>query len=111
MTIFTAIEDLVEVAEAAQLPKSNAQIVNYGLYIVRKTSDFEHALTSWFARPVAERTWITFKAHFIAAHRALKQVRGPTIRNTAFQQANLKLINLMLTWTALKQKSWKVVMH
>ena len=88
VTIFNEIEDLVELAEAARLPKTNAQIVNMGLHIIRKTQDFEQALTAWFARPVADQTWLNFKEHFTSAHRALKQIRGPTMRNTTFQ-ANL----------------------
>ena len=89
VTIFNAIEALVELAEAANLPKSQAQIINYGLAIIRKTSDFEHALTEWYSRPPVEHTWQNFKSHFITAHRALKKVRGPTMQNTAFHQAHL----------------------
>ena len=102
VTFFTAIEDFVEMADAAHLPKSNAQIVNFGLHIDRKTSDFEHALTAWFARPVAECTWLNYKEHFIAAHRALKQVRGHTMRNTAFQQANLMADQLTANMDRIK---------
>ena len=51
VTIFNAIEDLVELAEAANLPKSQAQIINFGLAIIRKTSDFEQALTAWYSSP------------------------------------------------------------
>ena len=89
VTIFNAIEDLVELAEAANLPKSQAQIINFGLAIIRKTSDFEQALTAWYSRPHAEHTWQHFKSHFVTAHRALKKVRGPTMQNTAFHQAHL----------------------
>ena len=51
VTIFNAIEDLIELAEAANLPQSQAQIINYGLDIIHKTSDFEQALTAWYSRP------------------------------------------------------------
>ena len=88
VTLFNEVEDLVELADAARLPKTNAQIVNMGLHIIRKTQDLEQALTAWFARPVADQTWLNFKDHFSSAHRALKQVRGPTMRSTTFQ-ANL----------------------
>ena len=88
VTLFNKVEDLVELADAARLPKTNAQIVNMGLHIIRKTQDLEQALTAWFARPVADRTWLNFKEHFSSAYRALKKVRGPAMRSTTFQ-ANL----------------------
>ena len=71
------------------LPKSQAQIINYGLDIIRKTSDFEQALAAWYCRPTVEHTWTNFKSHFVTAHRALKKVRGPTMKNTAYHQAHL----------------------
>ena len=84
VTIFNAIEDLVELAETANLPKRQAQIFNYNLALIRKTSDFEHALTAWYNRPPAEHAWQqNFKSHFVPAHRALKKVRGSTMQLTS----------------------------
>ena len=73
--IYNAVEELVRAAEAANMPKTSAQIVNYGLDIIKKTSDFEQALREWYARPRAEHTWINLKAHFTTAHRQLKKIR------------------------------------
>ena len=56
VTLFNAVEDLVELSEAARFPKTNAQIGIMGLHIIRKTQDLEEALTAWFARPVADHT-------------------------------------------------------
>ena len=89
VTIFNAIEESVALAEAAQLPQSQGQMNNYALDVIRKTSDFEHALTAWYSRPVAEHTWANFKSHFTMAHRALKKVRGTTMCSTAHHQAHL----------------------
>ena len=46
VTLFNKVEDLVELADAARLPKTNAQIINMGLHIIRKTQDLEQALTA-----------------------------------------------------------------
>jgi hypothetical protein len=91
---YNEIEDLVSLTQAANLPKSELQIVNFGLDIIRKTGDFEKALTEWYGRPPAEHTWINFKQHFTAAYRNLKRVRGPTMRNTAYHQAHQLATNL-----------------
>ena len=84
VTIFNAIEDLVELAEAANLPKSQAQIINYGLAIIRKTSDFEHALIAWYSRPPAEHTWQNFKSHFILHTVLSKKFEDPPCRTLLF---------------------------
>ena len=49
-------------------------------------NDFERGIEDWFTLPRANRTWIQFKTHFERAYQSLKNVRGPTMRNTSFQQ-------------------------
>jgi hypothetical protein len=94
---YNAIEELVGYAIAAGLPKSPAQVVNFGIGIVRRTNDFEMALTEWFQRPIGQQIWADFKTHFTTAHNRLKRIRGPTMSNTPFQQANqLAAINTNL---------------
>ena len=85
---FNMIEDLVTLAQAANLEKSQHQIVGFGLNIVRRTGDMESNIKEWNARPANQKSWINFKTHFNAAHRELKLIRGPTMRNTAFHQAH-----------------------
>ena len=38
------------------------------------------------ARPRIDKTWVNFKTHFEAAHKRLRGLRGPTMRNSSFQQ-------------------------
>ena len=47
VVIFCLIEDLEIIAEAANNQKSDTQLVNYGLDLVRNTSEFETALLAW----------------------------------------------------------------
>ena len=41
VTVYNAIEDMVETSRTADLPKTPAQIVNYGLDIIHNTSESE----------------------------------------------------------------------
>ena len=88
VVIFTLIEDLETIAEAARNAKSDTQLLNYGLDIVRNTSEFETALLAWYTKPTNDQTWTNFKTHFTTAHTELSNVRGSTMRGSAFNQAN-----------------------
>ena len=49
-------------------------------------NDYEKARGEWLARPNREKTWDNFKLHFTEAYVYLLRLRGPTMRNTSFQQ-------------------------
>ena len=89
--LFNKVEDLAFFADAANLPKTASQIINYGLDAVRKTGQYERALIEWYEKAEIEQTWNNFKTHFTEAQQQLRQVRGDTMRNTPFHQANLAL--------------------
>ena len=86
--IFNLIEDLRSVPNAAGVPKIEAQLINYGLDIVRSTGEFENGLIAWEALEPADKTWSTFKNHFTDAHTALIKVRSNSMRGSSFHQAN-----------------------
>ena len=100
--MFNLVEDLAKAAIAANLPKSQAQLVNYGLHVVKKTADFERALGDWYDRPPHEHTWVNFKTHFTAAQRKLKKIRGPTVRDTTFHQVNQLATKLTEDFSSFK---------
>ena len=102
VNMFNKIEYLVKLAKAAQMPKTQAQIVNLGLYLVKKTNDFEAALLTWYGRPVVEQTWVNFKTHFTAAQRQLKKIRGITMQNTPYHQVNQIAAQLSEDFTRLR---------
>ena len=85
---YKLIEDLEDIAEAAALPKSTAQLINFGLDVIRKTGEFEKYLAKWNKKDSNDKTWDNFKKHFNEAYWELRQVRGPTIKNTPFHQAH-----------------------
>ena len=86
--MFNKIEDLMSLATAARMPKTEAQIVNYGLDLIKRTNDFEQALLNWYALAPQNQTYANFKQHFTDAQRELKQIRGARLRDTKFHQAN-----------------------
>ena len=59
--IFNAIEDLSQLATAANLEISQQQIMRYRVELLKSTGEFDTTLTSWFYCPPADTTWVTFK--------------------------------------------------
>ena len=71
--IYNEMEDLKQIADAAQLPYTDAQFVNLGICLIKNTNDFDKGLTEWFDLPLGQ-TYITFKKHFTKAQTALRRV-------------------------------------
>ena len=88
MVFFTLIDDFQKLATAAGLTRSASMLIALGINIIRKTGDFEKALLEWYELDDEDKTWPRFKSHFNAAHKALRKVRGKTIRSTSYFQAN-----------------------
>ena len=73
-------------ATASNTPYNDCQLVNLGLRLIKNMSDFEQGLQHWYDCPQADQTWMNFKIHFEDAYASLLCLRGPSMRNTAFQQ-------------------------
>ena len=99
---FNLIEDLSKAGTAARLPYTAAQLINFGLSVVKKTGAFESALERWYDRPPVEHTWVNFKVHFAGAQRKLKKIRGPTVRDSTFHQVNQLATHLTEDFSTLK---------
>ena len=83
------LEQLRKLAEHAGIPYSDTQILEKGLAIIRATRDFEYALTMWENKPLHSQTWPNFKSHFHEAQLNLKKIRGPTMQQAGYHQANM----------------------
>jgi len=64
-------------------------LLEKGLTLIRSTRDFEYALTQWELKPSSRKTWREFKTHFHEAQLNLKKIRGPTMRQAGYHQANM----------------------
>ena len=86
--VYNSAGELVALAKAGTVPKTQSQIVNIGVEMIRKTQDFEIVLSEWFKHPAVDHTWKVFKSHITAAHNTSKLICGPRLCNTAYHQAN-----------------------
>ena len=59
-----------------------------GLIIIKNARDFEYALTTWYALPVAQKNWERLKRHFHEAQQKLRDIRGPTMQQAGYHHAN-----------------------
>ena len=96
VTIYRPIEHLQKLATDAGIPYSPAQILQFGLTLIRSTRDFENGLSDWNRKPTLDKTWKNFKTHFKDAQTELKEIRGrpcskPAITTPICLQVNYKL--------------------
>ena len=80
------LQDFVTTLGNSFTPK---QLTEIGIQLIKIFNNFEKGLTQWFDLPTPNKTWQRFQTHFDQARASLCQVRGVTMRNTAYhQQAN-----------------------
>ena len=85
--IYNAIEDLCEIAEFAQTPYSPRQQVNIGYLILNKQPIFRSDVRKWMRKPLIDKTWANFMAHFRQAHQELRDT-DTSMAELGFQSAN-----------------------
>ena len=88
VTIWNPIQKLKKLASQANIPYSEAQLIEFGLQLIRSTHDFEIATREWNAKPDLQKTWDNLKLHFSQAQEELKRIRGPTMVQAGFHQIN-----------------------
>ena len=86
--IWNPIERLCKFAQKAQNPYSDVQKIDFGLQLIRNTRDFEQALDRWEEKTDANKTWTNLKTHFAKEQKKLKKIRGPTMMQVGFANAN-----------------------
>ena len=84
VTIYKEIEDLEQLGKASNNPYLPSQLINFALQVIKNTGDFEEGQKGWHAKEAVDKTWINFMSHFDKEHQALREVRGVTMRSTAF---------------------------
>ena len=91
---YDIIEKLITVTEDANLTKTNNQFVSYGFKIIHSTGDFENGPSILCNKSHIDQTWSNFKLHFSKAHENYIKIRGNSIRNSIYHQANATIIPL-----------------
>ena len=46
--LYTVVEDLQELGEAALMPFSEAQLVDIALVVLKRTGDYERTIENWY---------------------------------------------------------------
>ena len=90
--LYKEIEDLIDLSGRAHVPMTAAQAISIGYIILWKTSVLKEALRQWNALPDADKNWNRFKTHFRNEIKTYKQLRGPTMQDSIFQQHNANLL-------------------
>ena len=83
--VFTAVDDLINFAEAAQSPYTQqAQCVNLAYCIVNRTGMFQRWILDWNTRPQVQKTRMNFKLHFYQAHQQLKDTTNLQVQDSIY---------------------------
>ena len=72
--VFDEVEELQHLGIAAQDPYSEAQLIKFGLQIIKNIHDFETGIEKWIDLPKISKTWANFKSHFEEAHLKLREI-------------------------------------
>jgi hypothetical protein len=64
------------------------QQINVGYAKIFATGHFMSACRRWNEKPLADKTWAQFKAHFSAAHLQHKQMQGESAATAKYHSAN-----------------------
>ena len=86
-TIFSEIDDLATIANYAKASLTSFQKINMAYIYFQKCGIFKSALTKWDESPDDAKTWLSFKEHFRAAHKAMKRTGALTIQDTLNRDA------------------------
>lgn len=63
--LFNDVENMVELSNVATANLTVSQQITLGIHLIKNTNNFETALTNWYAKPAAEKTWLNSKTYFI----------------------------------------------
>ena len=105
--LYNAVEELQEVATASQNPYTDSQLVQIGMQLLRNMNDYEKARGEWMSLPHNSKTWVNFKTHFDDAYQYLLNLRGQTMKDTAFQQQANFITHSILDTIAQKREADK----
>jgi hypothetical protein len=75
-SLFRQIQDCADYSEAGGALIGHPQQINVGYANIFATGHFMSACPRWNEKPLADKAWAQFKAHFSAAHRQHKQMQG-----------------------------------
>jgi hypothetical protein len=87
-SLFKQIQDCADYSEAGSVLIGHPQKINVGYANIFATGHFMSACRRWNEKPLADKTWAQFKAHFSAAHHQHKQMQGESAATAWYHYAN-----------------------
>jgi hypothetical protein len=86
-SLFKQIKDCSDFSETGIVFIGHPQQINVGYANIFATGLLISACRRWNEKPLAEKTWAQFKAHFSAAHRQHKQMQGESAATAGYHSA------------------------
>ena len=86
--LWKEVENIEQISIAASSPYSQQQVINIALHVIKATNDYQQGLHDWYGLPAVNQTWLRLKQHFQTARRNLKKIRGASMQDVGFHQAN-----------------------
>jgi hypothetical protein len=86
--LFKQIQDCANYSEAWGVLIGHPKQINVGYAKKIATGHFMSACRRWNEKPLADKTWAQFKAHFSAAHRQHKQMQGESAATSGYHSSN-----------------------
>jgi hypothetical protein len=87
-SLFKKIRDCVDYSEAGGVLIGHPKQINVGYAKIFATGHFMSACRWWEKKPLTEKTWAQFRAHFSAAHRQNKQMQGESAAPAGYHSPN-----------------------
>jgi hypothetical protein len=87
-SLFKEIQDCADYSEAGGVLIGHPQQINVGYATLFATGHFMSACRRWNEKPLADKTWAQFKAHFSATHRQHKKMQGESAATYKYHSAN-----------------------
>jgi hypothetical protein len=86
--LFKQIQDCADYSEAGGVLIGHPHQINFGYANIFATGHFMSACRRWNEKPLAEKIWAQFKAHFAAARHQHKQMQGESAITDGYHSAN-----------------------
>jgi hypothetical protein len=87
-SLFKQIQGCADYSEAGGVLIGHPQQINVGYANIFATGHFMSACRRWNEKPLADKTWAQFKAHFSAAHRQHKKMQGESAATAGYYSEN-----------------------
>jgi hypothetical protein len=87
-SLFKQIQDCADYSEAGGVLVGHPQQINVGYANIFETGHFMSACCRWNEKPLADKTWAQYKAHFSAARRQHKHMQGESAATAGYHSSN-----------------------